>query len=603
MDRPGPRDPSYTPYVIPYMRAFDDPRYETIVLVCGSQMGKSEAVLDVIGHRLDQRPVPMLYIGPSQDFIMDEIEPRIVDLVDQSASLRRKTSRGKGNKKFRKIISGVPLRLGWAGSASQLAAMAAGLCIVDELDRMQDNVRGEGDPLAMVQARGFTFRGRKYGVTSTPKTGTVEVEKCEISGLYFWKKMAPEDIQSPIWRLFQQGTMHHFSWPCPHCDEFFIPRFRNLHWPKGATPSEARASAHMACPCCGGIIEEEHKSEMNARGVYVAPGENVAADGMVTGSPMETNVASFWVSGICSPFVTFGERAAAFLMAHESGIPEKIQAVINTGFGELWAPAGGDAPEWQEVAQLRMPYKAGDVPDWVQKVTAGVDVQKDKLYYVVRGWGEKAKSTLLDYGVLYGATRDDDAGLSVDVWDDLSDLLQKKYDGLPILTAFIDSGDGNVTQRVYEFCRDNPRNAVPVKGSARMQVTLKSSIVEYTPRGKTQKFGMQLWHFNADYYKAWVHEKVRRAVDSVGAWLLPEDASEDYCRQIVAEAQVKKANGGIQWVRRSRDNHYLDCEAMAAAAGDRHNVARLRKCSRKKNENGEAPKKKSWAEMAAAMNG
>lgn len=600
MDRPGPRDPDYTPYVVPYMRSFDDPVYTTSVLVCGSQMGKSEAVLDVIGHRIDQRPLPMLYIGPDQNFINNELEPRVVDLINQSPSLLKKFLRGT---KHKKIIAGIQLRLGWAGSASQLAAMAAGLCIIDELDRMAADVKGEGDPLTLVEARGFSFRGRKYGVTSTPLVGTVEVEKCETSGLYFWKKMAPEDIQSPVWKLFQQGTMYHFAWPCPHCDEYFIPRFRNLKWPKDASPWEARQEAYIECPCCGMEIKDDHKKDMNDRGVYVAPGQTIDPDGTLHGEPIFTSVASFWVSGLCSPFVTFGERAESFLKAHESGVVSQVQTVINTGFGELWAPAGGDAPEWQEVARLRMPYKTGDVPDWVQRVTAGIDVQKDRLYYVVRGWGEKAKSCLLDYGVLYGATRDDEDGLSVNVWDDLSELLQKTYDGLPILTAFIDSGDGNVTQRVYEFCRENPRNAVPVKGSARMQVTLKPSQVEYTVRGKTKKFGMQLWHFNADYYKAWVHEKVRREVDAVGAWLLPEDADEDYCRQIVAEAQVKKASGQVQWVKRSRDNHYLDCEAMAAAAGDRHNVARLRARSRKKDEKGNVPKKKSWAELAAQING
>lgn len=603
MDKPGPRDPGYTPYIIDFINSFDDPAYETSALVCGSQMGKTDGVLDVIGSRLDQRPVPTLYVGPSQDFVAQEIEPRVMETIEQSSSLKQKYLGGKRQSIFKKVISGVPLRFGWAGSATQLAGMSAGLCLIDEYDRMLQNVKGEGDPYEMVKARGFTFRGRKYGVTSTPLVGNVEVEKCDDSGLEFWKVMPPEDVESAIWRLFQQGTMHHFAWPCPECHEYFIPRFRNLKWEKGSSPAEARDNAYVECPNCGGVIEERHKADLNSRGVYVAPGQHVDQDGNVHGEAKRTKVFSCWVSGLCSPFKELGERAEDFIAANESGVPSRVQGVINTGMGELWAPAGGEAPEWQEVAALRQPIVMGRVPDWVQKVTAGIDVQISGVYYVVRGWGEKGRSILLDYGQLFGATRDDDNGLVGEVWDDVADLLEKKYDGLPILTAFIDSGDGNVTSRVYEFCRDNPRNAVPVKGSKNMRATLSKSSAEVTPKGQKKKWGLSLWFFHSDYYKSFVHERIRRPVDSAGSWLLPEDVSEDYCRQIVAEALLKKPSGQTQWVKKSRHNHYLDCEAMAAAAGDKNNVARLKKYSRtqKKEDGGKAVK--GWADMAAAING
>ena len=33
--RPGPKDPARTAYMIPFMRAFDDPNYNTVAFVCG----------------------------------------------------------------------------------------------------------------------------------------------------------------------------------------------------------------------------------------------------------------------------------------------------------------------------------------------------------------------------------------------------------------------------------------------------------------------------------------------------------------------------------------------------------------------------------------
>ncbi len=222
------------------MRAFENHLYETVALVCGSQMGKSEADLDVIGQTLDQRPASIIYVAPSQDFLRDEIEPRLSALIEQSASLRAKATRGKRSTKFRKVIGGVPVRLLWAGSASQLSGTTAKLALVDELDRMVSNVQGDGDALSLVDARGFAHKDRKRGVTSTPKCGNADIVRDEASGLEFWKRMPAEDIESPIWRLFQRGTMHHFCWPCPECDEYFVPRFKQLKWPENATSAEAK---------------------------------------------------------------------------------------------------------------------------------------------------------------------------------------------------------------------------------------------------------------------------------------------------------------------------------------------------------------------------
>ncbi len=80
----------------------------------------------------------------------------------------------------------------------------AGLALVDELDQLLANVKGhQGDPLALVEARGDTFPAFMAAVASTPSVGASEVELDPVSGLEFWKVAPPEDLQSPIWRLWQ----------------------------------------------------------------------------------------------------------------------------------------------------------------------------------------------------------------------------------------------------------------------------------------------------------------------------------------------------------------------------------------------------------------
>jgi phage terminase large subunit GpA-like protein len=132
-------------------------------------------------------------------------------------------------------VSGVPVRLAWAGSANQLKSDPAGLAIVDERDGMAKNIKGEGDPVRLLEVRGDTHADFTLGVTSTPTAGTVEIEEDEASGLEFWRVVDQDDIASlgsPVWKLWQRGTRYHWAWLCPHCGEYFIPRFKCLVIPR-----------------------------------------------------------------------------------------------------------------------------------------------------------------------------------------------------------------------------------------------------------------------------------------------------------------------------------------------------------------------------------
>jgi phage terminase large subunit GpA-like protein len=65
---PGRRDPTLTPYMIEFERQFSNAKYRRVVLATSAQTGKTEAFLDIIGERLDNRPMPIIYVGPSKEF-------------------------------------------------------------------------------------------------------------------------------------------------------------------------------------------------------------------------------------------------------------------------------------------------------------------------------------------------------------------------------------------------------------------------------------------------------------------------------------------------------------------------------------------------------
>jgi phage terminase large subunit GpA-like protein len=358
-----------------------------------------------------------------------------------------------------------------------------------------------------------------------------------------------------------------------------VPRFDLMRYSMKASPLEAGREAFLECPSCHGVVEDHHKTEMNARGRYVAPGQSIDKAGVVHGAPHESKSISYWCSGLASPFVSFGERIAVLVEAQQSGDDAMVQQAINAGFGELFSPGGGEVPEWMEIkekSRLSL-YNRGEVPDDVMYLTLTCDVQRSSIPWVIRGWGARATSWLINYGYLRGDTAEEE------IWNALADLVTTPINDIPIKLCFVDSGfrpgktDTLPINRIYEFCRRFQRRVRPTKGSSTtMRTPLIFSKIEVSRKdGKAAKYGLDLVRLDTDHWKSWVHERLRWPEDHVGGWHIFRGVDDDYCHQLVSEARLKKPSGKVEWVQRSRDNHFFDAEAMQAAAGYLLNVQRI----------------------------
>ncbi len=536
----------------------------------------TDTTANVFGQRLDDDPVPMMYVAPTRHFVEKQWEPRFTAMVDSSASLSPKMKRGRDESKTQKIVSGVAVSFVWAGSATSLAGAPVAVVIVDERDRMGPDVEGEGDPVELANARHETYPDGTTGVFSTPTTGAVKTIVDEETGLEHWG--VSDEVQSPTWILWQQGTRHEWMWPCPDCKKHFSPRFKHLWWPEGSTAREITTeNVALTCPACGVQIFETSKNWMNERGLPIAPGQSVKR-GKVVGDGPVSDWYTQWTSGLCSPWRSWATTVRRFLRATAEHSSEKIQAVINTGCGELYS-ISGEAPPWEDVALLRLDYPMGTVPDGVRVILMSVDVQKDGLYYVVRGWSVKAhmESWLIEHGFIDGATNEPD------VWEALGEFRQRLWgdNEKRISRCFVDQKYR--TPYVFAFCRENRGWAFPAAGRMPQTQTpeaekpLSTSSVDVTAGGRTvrgKEGGLMRWTLNTDFFKRWVHDRISKGAllahkdenaKVVGGFHLSSDTTDEYCKQLVAEARIVKPSGRVMWMVVSRQNHYLDCEMMQIA--------------------------------------
>lgn len=521
----------------------------------GSQMGKTEILLNVLGHRMQDGPFgPVLYIAPTEKLARSMSNDRVDKLLRSVPELWERTEKGQRYGTTEKWVSGQRLGFAWAGSPTELASHPVRLVLTDERDRMDADVKGEGDPYEIADARLSNYTNGLHLVASTP---TLEGA-------------------SPTWSLFESGTMCMWAYPCRHCGEWFVPRLRLLQWADGAGPAEAQRSARLACPHCGGLHEPRERARLNSEGKFIAhrKPESDGAEYIALSEWPENTTASFWVSGLARFKRDWGDLAARYVRAAHSKSQQRLQAVVNTQFGELYR-IRGDAPDWQLVANLREGYAPWTLPEGVQLITAGVDVQKAGFWFVVRGWGHNLESWGLAHGFIAGETEFDG------VWLLLRQQLARTFEGVPIARTLIDSGykPGDTFKRpehqVYVWCRRQFGRWLPSKGKDQAARPWWISKIDPTIDGQKLVGGLDLVWIDTDYVKTWIHDRIRWPEGEAGGFHLHAETDDDYCKQLVSEELIVTPSGARKWRRTRIANHLLDAEGNAFAAALTLSVHRL----------------------------
>ena len=152
------------------------------------------------------------------------------------------------------------------------------------------------------------------------------------------------------------------------------------------------------------------------------------------------------------------------------GSDEAIKAFRNTVLGETWQERG-EAPDWERLSDRREQFVA-PVPDGALFLTAGADVQGNRIEVDVWAWGRGLESWLVDHVVIEGGPSTQEA------WGGLDDLLMTTWthqSGLEMKISRLCIDTGYETSAVYAWARQAGFGQVsPVKGVEGLQSVLSS---------------------------------------------------------------------------------------------------------------------------------
>ena len=537
---PGRWRTSRTPYLKQAMDCLSSSHpAQRVVMMFAAQTGKTEAGSNFLGYVIHHAPGPMLLVQPTVEMAKRLSKQRLESLISETPCLRERIaparSRDSGNTLFAKEYPGGILVITGSNSASGLRSMPCRYLFLDEVDAFPADVDGEGDPVSLAERRTTTFTRRKILLTSTPTVkGSSRIEA--------------EYLRSDQRRFFV---------PCPSCGEM-----QWLRWPQMKWEKDQPETARYECEHCKERFSEVNKGRMLAAGEWRAT------------APGDGKTAGFHLSGLYSPlgWLSWAELVDDFLRA--KGDAPLLKTFVNTRLAETWDEQTGTRIDAEGLLERVEPYERGAVPDGVLCLTAGVDVQDNRLAVSIWGYGRDEEAWLIEHTEIWGdPTR-------TEVWKQLDVLIEGEYPRangkkLKVLATCCDSG-GHCTAEVYSWCRTPRRGqmVVAIKGaSTRGKPPIgRESKVDLNLKGRTIKRGASVYSVGTDTIKDSIFGRLRTNTEPGPGYLhFGAAATQEYFEQLTAERKVTRFNrAGMpssEYVKKSNArNEALDVCVYSVAA-------------------------------------
>lgn len=616
---PGDWSNERVPFLAAPMDAYSDSKIRKVVVKKAEQVGGTEVLFNFLLSLVDQDPGPALWLWPTKELAGDVCRERLIPTFRGCAAIaNRFTDRKQDVQTLKMAFDRMTLRLAGSNSESGYESFPYRFVLVDELDRCPRHI------VDAVIGRTTTFEGReKIGLNGRP----------DLEGYGIDAEYAASDQRE-------------YMVPCPRCGVYHIRTWQQVKWEGGleADESVVAETAWFRCPACDGSIHGYENAWQLARGVWCPKGMAVTECDIKTGTPGTLVgtpervaggqvAAGFWIRGLLNPFKrnVYGFVAAEF-------VKNKGQATrewVTRRLGEAWKEAGYKV-EAHELSRLCIAiedssgegYKRGVAPfispdRCVLGITAGCDVQKDRIFVEVLGWGRQGEETwLIEHRELPRQVGD---GLEhlwpflLQKWPVVDLKGGRIIREMGITAAGVDSGA--FTREVYNQTRMRQWGRWPngirgpqvwaTKGHFASEHA-KANESTYTwswpehkapPGVKTigsggVKTGAGLLVMALHTFKTEVYHQLRNSMRAmaqaekfkaglalkdgefaaVKKWHFAEDTSPAYFAQLAAEQMNRKMVAGHMvdsWSLRPgvTDNHYLDCRvinlAIAAARGVR----------------------------------
>jgi len=560
---PGPLDLNVTPYlkeILENMSPFSPIQITSVMKA--AQLGFTMALECILCYYMGYCPADQLFTSASDKSIDKwagkRLEPAInsYGYRDLIKTVETSSNRRSGDKVFSKQYYGMQLDLVTQRSGAGLRASDKRILLNDEVDGSPPELPGgEGLWMDVVYARTNAWADRrKVANVSTPK----------------------RKDDSQILVAVNEGDKREFYVPCISCGEAQPLVMDNLH---ADTEAGIITAAYYACQGCGECWQNYHKDFFLIKGDWVP--QKISSSKVIR---------SYLINSLYSPngMLSWLEIAQKRQKAKDSADPVKRASFTNLYAG-LPTRDEGSRPKIEVVVQNRGDYPSFEIPDTVLFLTLAVDVQagskktdpKGKIINPARleleilGHGPGYRTSSVGYIVFEGSIDDAYSGAweKLNQWGIDTGLTFKKQNGkeFSVVLSGVDSGDGNYTHIVYQFCQ-RWNNCFPIKGRNKIDAKGldKASGTDHL-KFRISKVGEEIIYLiSTNHYKTRTYStiKIRRGDSKIppkGYQDFPKDYKKKYFKMLTAEEKLLDGNF---YCSKGTRNEALDVRVYNLALGD-----------------------------------
>jgi len=539
---PGPINFDNAPYQREVLDLMFDPTCSRISLQWGAQVGKTQTALCGQAYAIVHEPRSQMMMQPSQGDLATWLETKWNPLADATPELRNRIAKPRGregvNNRLMKSYPGGFLMFAWSGSPKTMRGRSAPMIVCDETDGYA--VTDEGHPVSLLWQRAATFGDQRK---------LVEISTPTIKGASYIEKS------------FLAGDQRRFHVKCPHCEGEQTFKWSNVKWDGRRSTSDEDlvhieehdpTTARYACEHCGVLLND------GERIVAIRGGRWIAA------RPFKGH-ASFHLNEIYSTFRNLRDIVQSYLDKLQQ---DDLQTFYNVSLAETWEVAGESVEP--NALKARAETYAAEVPEGAIYLTAGIDMQMDRLEVEVVGWGINEESWSIDHKILYGDP------LGPEVWMELEEYLDTEWQHengakLKVQASCLDTGGtAGYTQAAYDYCRGKAgRRFFAIKGVGGWGRTLVSQ-AQRKQSGKTAR-KVDLYLVAVDEAKKLLMRRLLLTKPGPGYCHFPDYAhyDDEFYAQMTAEKLVTRRLKGFEkpeWHKTRDRNEALDCRIYAHAA-------------------------------------
>lgn len=502
------------PFQVEPMDNAIDPRVQTTVLMWAAQTGgKTEVINGVVGYFCHQEPSPILVTQPDLNMAESWSKDRFMTMIRDTKPLAEifsdRRQKRSGQKILHKTFPGGHVTIGGANSAASLAGRPVRVTIFDEVDRYPESAGREGDPVLLGEKRADSFPDAVSYKTSTP---TIK-------------------RHSRIEAEFDLSDKNYWFVKCPHCDHEQKLKWSNVKWPDGPE------NAYYLCDDvkCGAKWTDDERVDAIWDGRWIAT------------APFK-GVRGYHLNGIYCLFACktsyvsrLHQMVEEFLKANRLG-KEALKMWTNTFLAETWEDENDAKPEWRKLFDRReryYPVAGCYVPRGVIRITAGIDIQADRIEMEFVGWGVGEESWGLGVHVLWGDTRRSQIYKDADAL--ISGTIFTREDGAKLMcfASGWDTGYSQSQRQIYPFLRVRlGRRFYAFKGASEID----AEPISRAKKSKTDK--VKLLMVGTNRIKGYIYNDATIEEPGPGFMHFPDTYDMEFFKQLLMEDSTSIIRSG-----------------------------------------------------------